>query len=263
VTLTPYYSDDFATIYHGDSLEVLDALDLGEGSVDAILTDPPYASGARHEADKSTRTGGMVRGQRFADKPIDNDRMTTTGFVWLMRETALRTYDALVDGGSLVCFIDWRQWPNLVGAIETCNLRVQTMIVWDKRTLGMGNGFRQQHELACHAAKGVPNVYDRATPNVLTVDRIEPDDHPSPKPVALIDRLLRVVTPPGGLILDPFMGSGRPMEAAKAAGRRCIGIEKNEAYCERAAERLTQTFALVSSAEVSIDPPPSLDLGAA
>ena len=104
---------------------------------------------------------------------------------------------------------------------------------------------------------------DRATPNVLTVGRIEPDDHPSPKPVALIDRLLRVVTPSGGLTLDPFMGSGRPMEAAKAAGRRCIGIEKNEAYCERAAERLTQTFALVSSAEVSIDPPPSLDLGAA
>lgn len=260
--MKPYYEDDSVTIYHGDALEVIDCCGLGHGSVDAILTDPPYASGARHEADKSARRDGMVRGQRFADKPIDNDRMTTTGFVWLLRETLLRTYECLVDGGSVLCFIDWRQWPNLVGAVETCNLRVQTMVVWDKGTIGMGNGFRQQHELICHAAKGVPKVYDRATPNVLTVGRIEPVDHPSPKPVALVDRLLRVVSPVGGLVLDPFMGSGRTLEAAKAAGRRIIGIEKNEAYCESAAERVSQVLALPDGVGAGAESL-SLDLGAA
>lgn len=239
--MKPYYADDLVAIYHGDAIEVLESIEIS--GVDAVLTDPPYASGARHEADKAGR-GGMIRNARFADKPIDNDRMTSVGFVWLLRQVMLRTYPVMVDGGSLVCFIDWRQWPTLVGAVETCNLRVQTMVVWDKRTIGMGNGYRQQHELICHASKGVPNVYDRATPNVLTVDRIEPDDHPSPKPPALIDRLLRVVTPPGGLILDPFAGTGRPLEAAKAAGRRCIGIEKDERYCELAAQRCTSVLAL-------------------
>ena len=235
--MKPYYQDDYATIYHGDALEVLVDVDLPE--VQAIITDPPYASGARHEADKAGR-GAMLRGQRFADKPIDLDRMTTTGFVWLMRGVLLSTYDALVDGGSVLSFIDWRQWPNLVAAIETCNLRVQTMVVWDKRTIGMGNGFRQQHELICHASKGVPVVYDRATPNVLAADRIEPDDHPSPKPEPLLRRLIEVVTEPGQTILDPFMGTGRPARAAKDAGRRVIGIERDERYCEVAAKRLAQ-----------------------
>lgn len=239
--MRPYYSDDAATIYHGDALEVLESLDLDEGSVDAILTDPPYASGARSEADKASRSGGMLRGQRFAN-PIDNDRLTTTGFIWLLRGAVLRSYDLLAEGGSVLSFIDWRQWPNLVGALETCNLRIQSMVVWNKRCIGMGNGFRQQHELVCHASKGVPAVYDKSTPNVLTHDRIDTatSDHPSPKPEGLVRDLLRVVSPPGGLVLDPFMGTGRPLRAAKDSGRRVIGIEKEEAYCELAARRLGQ-----------------------
>lgn len=234
--MKPYYADDSVTIYHGDALEVLDA--LPELAVDAVLTDPPYSSGTRKEADKPGRES-MLRGARFAT-PIDNDRMTTTGFVWLMREFMLRGYDRLAEGGSVLCFIDWRQWGTLVGALESCNLRVQTMVVWDKETLGMGNGFRGQHELVCHAAKGVPTIHDRGTPNVLQARRIEPDDHPSPKPPALVDRLLKVVTAPGDLVLDPFMGSGRPLRAAKDCGRRAIGIERSEAYCEAAAKRMGQ-----------------------
>ena len=235
--IEPYYSDDSCTIYHGDALEVLAEIEVPP--IDAVITDPPYASGARHESDKAGR-GAMLRGQRFADRPIDLDRMTTTGFVWLMRSTLLAAYDHIVDGGSVLSFIDWRQWPNLVAAIETCNLRVQTMVVWDKTTLGMGNGFRQQHELICHASKGVPNVYNRSTPNVLSFGRQDPDDHPSPKPEALLGRLVEVVTPDGGTVLDPFMGTGRPLRAAKDLGRRAIGIERDERYCEAAAARLAQ-----------------------
>ena len=235
--MTPYYTDDWCTIYHGDALEVIDTFrpDL---LVDAVVTDPPYSSGARAESDKAGR-GAMLRGGRFAT-PIDLDRMTTTGFVWLMREAMLRGYEHLVDGGSVLCFIDWRQWPTLVGALESCNLRVQAMVVWDKQSIGMGNGFRQQHELVCHAAKGVPNVNDRSVPNVIQCPRIEPDDHPSPKPVGLVTQLLKVATKPGDLVLDPFMGTGRPLRAAKDSGRRVIGIERNEAYCEIAAKRLAQ-----------------------
>ena len=234
--MKPYYEADGITIYHGDALEVLGSI---EGSVDAVLTDPPYASGARTEAAKSS-SGAMVRGVKFNARPIDNDQMTTTGFVWLMRQTALRCYPLLPDGGSFLSFIDWRQWPNLVGALETCNYRVQGMVVWDKGSMGLGNGFRAQHELVCHASKGVPTIHDKGVGNVLGFPRQEPVDHPSPKPEGLVGRLLDVVTKPGDLVLDPFMGAGTTLRAAKDRGRRCVGIESVEAYCEIAAKRLAQ-----------------------
>ena len=182
----------------------------------------------------------MLRGVRWAAKPIENDQMTTTGFVWLMRAVAAGCRDLLPEGGSFVSFIDWRQWPNLVGALETCNYRVQGMVVWDKGSMGLGNGFRAQHELICHASKGVPNVYDKGKGNVLRWPRQDTDDHPSPKPEPLMGQLIEVVTPPGGTVLDPFMGSGTTLRAAKAYGRNAIGIEAEERYCEIAARRCAQ-----------------------
>lgn len=239
----PYYSDEFVTLYHGDALEVLAGLEI---VVDAVVTDPPYASGSRSEA-KRVSSGAMVRGERFGNNPIDNDQMTTTGFVWLIRQVALSTRPMLKPGGSFLSFIDWRQWPTLVGALETCNLRVQNMVVWDKGAIGMGNGFRNRHELICHASDGVPVVSDRGTPNVLefppddvviAVRKEPPAFHPSPKPVALMERLIAVVSGPGDLILDPFAGGGATLLAAKRTGRRAIGIESSFDHCRTIAARL-------------------------
>ena len=235
MSLAPYYQDDAVTIYHGDCLDVMAELD----SVDALVTDPPYASGTRHEAAKSS-SGAMLRAGRFADRPIDLDQMTTTGFAWLMRAVAAGARRLLPDGGSMLSFIDWRQWPNLVGAIETTNLRVQGMIVWDKGHFGLGNGFRSQHELVCHASRGVPTINDKGCGNVLQFPRQEPIDHPSPKPLGLMCRLVEVVTAPGATVLDPFMGSGTTLRAAKDMGRKAIGIEVDERYCEIAARRMGQ-----------------------
>lgn len=234
--MKPYYDEDGITIYHGDCLDVLADL---ECSIDAVVTDPPYASGSRLEASKSS-SGAMLRAGRFADRPIDLDQMTTTGFVWLLRSVAYRCRALLVDGGSFLSFIDWRQYPNLVGAIETANLRVQGMVVWDKGSIGLGNGFRAQHELIVHAAKGVPTIYDKSRGNVLRHPREEPIDHPSPKPIPLLGTLIDVVTAPGALVLDPLMGCGTTLRAAKDRGRRAIGIEISERYCEIAAKRLAQ-----------------------
>jgi site-specific DNA-methyltransferase (adenine-specific) len=233
----PYYSDDKVTLYQGDCLDVM--ADLGHEPVDAVITDPPYASGTRHEAQKSA-SGAMLRAGRFSDRPIELDQMTTTGFVWLMRAVGMGCRDMLPDGGSFLSFIDWRQWPNLVGALETCNYRVQGMVVWDKGHFGLGNGFRAQHELVCHASKGVPTIHDKGCGNVLRAGRVEPTDHPSPKPLGVMERLIGVVTPPGGTVFDPFAGSGTTLVAAKSCGRRAIGIEAIEAHCETTAKRLDQ-----------------------
>jgi site-specific DNA-methyltransferase (adenine-specific) len=234
--MRPYYDDGTCVIYHGDCLDVLADM---ETPVDAVVTDPPYASGTRLEAQKSS-SGAMLRAGRFADRPIELDQMTTTGFVWLLRSVAMGVRSLLPEGGSFLSFIDWRQWPNLVAALETCNYRVQGMVVWDKGHFGLGNGFRSQHELICHASKGTPNVYDKGTGNVQRFARQEPDDHPSPKPEGLMGRLIKVVTEADGVVLDPFMGSGTTLVAAKHMSRRAIGIEAEEPYCEIAAKRLAQ-----------------------
>ena len=234
----PYYSDEFVTLYTGDCLATL--RDLSGTELHAVVTDPPYASGARTEAAKSS-SGAMVRGQRWASKPIENDQMTSTGFTWLIREVCYAVRPMLIDGGNLLAFIDWRQWPNLVGAIETTNMRVNGMVVWDKQSYGLGNGFRAQHELVCHASKGTARIVSRATGNVLQAKRVANDDHPSPKPVSLMESLIEVVASPGETILDPFAGGGSTLLAARNLGVKAIGIEYEERYAEVIAKRLSNT----------------------
>lgn len=204
---------------------------------DAIVCDPPYASGGRTEADKRARAGGMVRG-RWADEAIDGDLMTTTGFVWMIREVARACRPLLRDGGSWLSFIDWRQWPNLVGALESENYRVNQQVVWDKDQLGMGQGFRNQHELCCHASKGVPAIHDHSVPNVLRHARADDQHHPSPKPIGLMEDLLRVVCPKGGVVLDPFAGGGTTGVAALRLGMRAVLLERDPRHTRTAAARL-------------------------
>lgn len=235
-----YYQDDRAQLWHGDTLDVLELLVCDGVTIDAAVFDPPYASGARTEAKKSS-SGAMVRGERWNSKPIENDQMTTTGFIWLMRQTCYLLRDMLPEGGSLLSFIDWRQWPNLVGAVESTNLRVNGMVVWDKGSYGLGNGFRSQHELVLHASKGTAQVYGRDVGNVLTCKRADNADHPSPKPVRLMADLIRVVVPPGGLVMDCFAGGGATLVAARDGGYRAIGIEIEELHCETIARRLSQS----------------------
>jgi DNA modification methylase len=239
VTLTPYYETPcgFGQVYCADVLVALEAFRAQGRRFRCVIMDPPYASGSRSETSKPT-SGAMVRGKRWADRPIDCDQMTTVGFVWLMRETALACRDMLDDGASLFSFIDWRMWPHLVGALESCNLRVNQMLVWDKQAFGMGNGFRSQHELIVHASKGVPRIFSHAYGNVLRHKRADDEHHPSPKPPSLIADLFTVATEPGDDVLDPYMGGGATWVACHALGRKFTGVECVEEHCRKSVARL-------------------------
>lgn len=237
----PYYEDDAVTLYHGDCISLLSSiLEGSEEPLGAIIMDPPYASGTRSEASKSgdSQTNRMLRGDRFASKPLANDQMTTIGFVWLMREALLQMVPHLRHGGHVASFIDWRNWPNLLGATESCDLRVNNMVVWDKLHMGLGNGFRNRHELILHASRGPCDPASKSFPNVLRHARERDVDHPSPKPVGLLVDILEVTTRPRDIVIDAFAGSGSTLVAAKAMGRRGIGVELDEGDCEMAAERL-------------------------
>jgi DNA modification methylase len=235
--VTPYYQDQWVSIYHGDTLRVLES--LPPNPITAIATDPPYSSGNLPESMKQ-KAGPRLRGWQWQDKVMETDQLSTLGFIWLMRSTLVEARARMVDGGSLLAFIDWRNWGNLVGAVESAGFRVNNMVVWDKKLIGMGNGFRNQHELVLYGSIGTPRVVARDVPNVLSVKREANDFHQSPKPVALMEKMLRVVSEPGDLILDPFMGGGATLVAARDSGRRAIGIEIEERYCEITAERCRQ-----------------------
>jgi site-specific DNA-methyltransferase (adenine-specific) len=223
-----------ATLYLGDCIEVLETVE----AADAVITDPPYCSGARTSAAISGR-GGMSRGARWSAAPIANDRMTVTGFTWLIRHVAQASYRILPEGGSFCSFIDWRQYPTLYAVIESVNFRAQQLVVWDKQDMALGNGFRNQHELLLHAAKGVPTVHDRGTANVLRCKRISSsDDHPTEKPVGIVDAIARVVTGPGETVLDPFMGSGTTGVSAVQMERNFIGIEIDPTFFDIACRRI-------------------------
>jgi site-specific DNA-methyltransferase (adenine-specific) len=226
------------TLYLGDCLDVMPTL----GKVDAVITDPPYSSGARTSASVVGRKG-MSRGRKWATKPITNDRMTVTGFTWLIRHVASQSYMLLPDGGSFLSFIDWRQYPTIYAVVESVNFRVQTCAVWDKEHMALGNGFRNQHEFLVHAAKGVPNISDRGTPNVLRHTRVGQSDlHPTEKPVGLLEMIIPVVSERSHTILDPFMGSGTTGVACVKLGRKFIGIELDEGYFNIACERIRKAY---------------------
>ena len=103
----------------------------------------------------------------------------------------------------------------------------------------MGNGFRQQAEFVGHASKGTADNFIRHDlGTVLRRPRDSGDPHPTTKPVDLVALMLSAV--PDGAVLAPFVGSGTTLVAAKQLGRKAIGIEIEERYCEIAANRLRQ-----------------------
>ena len=140
----------------------------------------------------------------------------------------------------MLCFCDWRMYPMLSGALESSGLRCQNMIVWNKGNAGLGRGFRPQHELVVHLTKGTGSYSSNRGANVYDAKRVHSSvrDHPTQKPVSLLRELVSVVSAPGGVVLDPFCGSGSTGVAAIEESRRFIGIEREAEYVEIAKARI-------------------------
>jgi site-specific DNA-methyltransferase (adenine-specific) len=203
--MTPYYDDGTCTIYHGDCREI-DAWDIAGG---VMVTDPPY--GIRFE---SGWTGSSIAGDE------------TTG----TRDAALRRWNgrpALVFGSPSL--------PEPPG--------VKARLVWHRPGSGMGDlkmPWKPDWEVIYVLGAGFTARHRGS--GVLTYhwDDFRGDAlHPHQKPINLMRHLVDRC-PPLAEIVDPFMGSGTTLRAAKDCGRRAIGIEVEERYCEIAARRLAQ-----------------------
>lgn len=254
-----------ATLYLGDSREILPTLD----SVQAVVTDPPYCSGGFTESAKKQAKGMGLRSETIRDAGwFAGDNMTTAGLSWLMSTIAGWCFSLLPDGGTFTAFTDWRMVGHLAPAIESARFRYQNLIVWNKGQAGLGTGFRAQHELAMHFAKGTPSYFSHSYGNVLSVSRVSAADreHQTEKPVDLIRSIVEVVTPVGAGVLDPFMGSGTTGVAAVRRGRKFMGIEIEPRYfdiaCRRVAEAQRQSDMFLTEPDYQNDELPA-DIAAA
>jgi site-specific DNA-methyltransferase (adenine-specific) len=225
-------------IIQGDAIEVMRRLPAA--SIDAIITDPPYCSGAVSETARTAAKGQGRRRGGIAFQWFVGDNMGTAGLTFLLRAVGFESLRLLKTSGSLLLFCDWRMAPNLIPAVESAGLRYQNLLVWDKEYMGLGTGFRMQHELILHFTTGSPCYHHFGTGNVLRARRVQTDArlHQTEKPVELIERLICVVCPLGGTVLDPFGGSGTTAVAAANSGRDAICIERDRAHVETAERRI-------------------------
>lgn len=222
--MKPYYDEGGITIYHGDALEVIPSLPL----VDLVVTDPPYVIGAVSAGNIGAKSGGW------------GDMMNSARW---FRDWYSMVHERLAMHGAMWTFLNWRSLPVVMRAAADAGWSVQSMLVWNKDWIGPGGpiGLRPAYELVALMAREDFAIPDRGLPDVWTEkwSSHKPNGHPAEKPVPLLARII-AASGTAGIVLDPFVGSGSTLRAAKDLGMKAIGIEAEERYCEIAAKRLAQ-----------------------
>jgi len=222
-------------IVAGDSLEV--QAQLPDECLELILTDPPFASGARRESDKTLR-GAMSRGDKADQNWFEGDNLTTIGLAMMIHLNAVQWTRLLKPGCHALVFTDWRMYPTVCAALETGGLRLCGCIIWDKVHFGMGYQFRNQHEFIVLASKGKPRPPARRdVGNVISIPREQAENHPTEKPVGLLEILISALTAKGEIVGDFFVGSGSTVVAAIRLGRHFYACDINPDYVQIARQR--------------------------
>ena len=214
--MNPYYQDEQVTLYHADCLEVDAWLEA-----DVLVTDPPYGI-----AWAPKKGGYRGAGSQTLSDPVRNDHSTAA------RDAALSRWGIK----PRIVFGSWRApRPEPVHHRLIWHKQGQApgpatapFMVQDEEIYVTGNGFKP----STPPLRSVITTYE---PRSVFVAQI---GHPTPKPVALIELLIQRC--PDGVIADPFAGSGATLLAARNQGRRAIGVEIEERYCEIIAKRLDQ-----------------------
>ena len=240
----PYYEDEHVTLYHADCLEVMAQLE----SVEHVITDPPYSE----HVHGSARRRNITHRDRGARYGADTRRKVDLGFGHLTPELrdAVASEFARLATRWVLTFSDtesshlWRE------SLEESGLDYVRTGAWikvgstpqfsgDRPATGFESitichppGRKRWNGGGKHAVWSVPIVLDRGGNGARL--------HTTQKPIQLMDSLVDLFTDLGETVLDPFAGSGTTLVAAKAGGRKAIGVELDERYCEIAARRLSQ-----------------------
>ena len=197
--------------------------------------DPPYCSGGFQESGRSTGSIGTKRYDANGKEikvTIANDTLSTRGYQQLMR-SILKQFTGTV----VYCFTDWRMWLYLYDVMEESGFGVKNMIVWNKKTPGMGMGWRTQHELIMFAHRTKP-AWDnhKGYGNVIEATRSGNELHPTQKPVEILEKLLDNTQWAEG-VMDAFGGSGTTLIAAESIGQKSYLMELSPQFVDTIVKR--------------------------
>ncbi|MBV6795380.1 DNA-methyltransferase [Xanthomonas axonopodis pv. cassiae] len=228
-------------LLQGDALTILPTLEAN--AFDALITDPPYASGgltaaarARPPSTKYCRDGGHAD---FVGDERDQRSHLKWMHLWLSECARV-----LKDGAPVLLFTDWRQLPLTTDALQIAGFTWRGITVWDK-TEGVRpqlGRFRNQAEYIVWGSKGNMPLDRRAPvlPGVIREPVRKADKHHlTGKPTELMRQLVRICES-GGRVLDPFAGSGTTLVAAELEGYCWTGVEKTEHYATVASGRISE-----------------------
>lgn len=220
----------------GDCTNANDRALLLDGATPEILvTDPPYCSGGFQE---SGRSAGSIGTDRVDGNlpTIANDTLSTRGYQALMK-AMIQDLPILV----AYIFTDWRMWVYLFDIVESNGLGVKNMIVWNKKSPGMGVGWRTQHELVMFAHRTKPKFDNhKGYGNVLECTRTGNELHPTQKPVEIIEKLLDNTEWAHGVV-DLFGGSGTTLIACEKMGQPSYLMELTPAFTDVIVKRYIRT----------------------
>ncbi len=230
---------------------------IPDASVDLLLADPPYGLGK--------------------DYGNDSDKMASADYLAWTEQWIDTALPKLKENGSLYIFLTWRYSPEIFVMLKQ-RMSMMNEIIWDRRVPSMGGSVRKYssvHDSIGFFVKAkdyyfdldaIRIPYDAVTKkarsrkifegakwlelgynpkDIWSVSRLhrehaEREDHPTQKPLEIIERMIKASCPVGGVVLDPFMGSGTTAVAARNCGRDFVGFELNQDYCERIVERLSR-----------------------
>lgn len=230
--MKPYYQDGQCTIYHGDCREVLAS--LRPGCADLVITDPPFSVPVKYhdtEGDYPRSWGDLAVMEPF------------------FRETFTEIRRVARDGQVYVCCDD-ESYPVFFKAAYPIWPQAH-MLVWYKPSGRRGRGWLHSYELVLHLRTPRTEYADGFRQDVIGIMPVRTlnRQHPAEKPGDLWTFLAEGMPSQGYTLLDPFMGGGSALWWAKTNGRRAIGVEIEERYCEAAARRLQQQVLQFSDPE--------------
>lgn len=238
----PYWEDDHVQLYLGDCREVLPALGI---TCDLIVADPPYAEtslawdrwpdgwpAVAAEVTRSMWCFGSMR--MFLDR---RDEFAA----WKLSQDVIWQKPL---GTSLATDRFRRVHENALhwyrGSWSTIHHAVPREAWYGADSGRSSKGGNKGTHLGEAGTRRYEDTGTRLMRSVVGARNVRGGLHPTEKPIGILTPLIEYACPPGGLVLDPFAGSGSTLEAARLTGRRAIGIERREPYAEAAAKRLAQ-----------------------
>ena len=211
-------------LIQGDCLEVMKTLEAG--SVDMILTDPPYGMSFRSNYRKKKYRG------------IKSD--TTLDWLDIFASECFRVAK---NNTAHYVFCSFHNIDKFKRAFEN-QFKVKNILIWEKNNTSMGDlagDFAPKYEMILFLHKGRRTINGKRDANILKFSKTGNNYHPTQKPVDMCEYLLAKFSDVGNTVLDPFMGSGTVGVACKNLNRDFIGIELDKTYFEIAKKRIAET----------------------